>query len=266
MMSVIIPCRDDERLHDCLLSIDDPEVEVVISLNGGSLAVEQIAMDWARRHSRTTVVQTSEPNLANALELGSVAANGDILVYMDSDCRFAPGALSVLRAAAETHEVVKGHVIFESDSLISRIIALTREHHTADVLTAYKPPLAIRRHIQERIGGYFFDRRLYWREDSDLDARIRSAGIPIHGALSAVIHHPALSVREDLRSAYRYGIGLARAQWFGIELTEVPRSVLSTLRSKGAAPAVYMCLRNLVYQLGTSSEMLRLSWGLTTYD
>lgn len=261
MISVIIPCHDDTRLRQCLASIDDTDVEVVISLNGSTPEIEEIADDFARHHPRTMIIKSAEPNLAAALEAGSVRASSNTLLYMDSDCRFVPGAISVFKNAARVHPVVKGAIVFESNSRMSRIIARSREHHTAEVITAYKPPLAIHTAIRERIGGYYFDERLRWREDSDLDYRIRKARIPIAYEPHAVIVHPPLTLKQDFVSAYRYGVGLARAEWYGIALTEVPRSVMSTLRSKGLIAATYMVFRNRAYNLGTVSEKRRLRNG-----
>ena len=99
---------------------------------------------------------------------------------------------------------------------------------------------------------------MIWREDSDLDYRIRRANISIYHLSEAYILHPPLTLKQDLRSAYRYGIGLARAKWYKIPLTEVPRSVKSTFYSKGFLPALYMCLRNTVYNVGTVTEFFRL--------
>jgi glycosyltransferase involved in cell wall biosynthesis len=256
-MSVIIPCRDDVRIEQCLASIDD-DVEVVISLNGRSRQVDKIVSDFAAAHKQTVILKSDVPNLAAALEAGSVNASGEILLYMDSDCRFTPGTIRRFKVASEQKEVVKGNIIFEAGRGVSRVIARSREHHTAEQITAYKPPLALRAAIKERIGGFFFDPRLIWREDSDLDYRIRQARIPIHYEPEALILHPPLTLKQDLRSAYRYGIGLARSRWYRIPLTEVPRSVLSTYRSKGFLPAFYMTLRNSIYNLGTYAESRRL--------
>jgi glycosyltransferase involved in cell wall biosynthesis len=259
-MSVIIPCRDDVRIAQCLASIDD-EVEVVISLNGHSAEVDKIVSDFAAAHRQTVILKSDVPNLAAALEVGSVNASGEVLLYMDSDCRFTPGTIRRFKLASESKEVVKGNIIFEAGYGVSRVIARSREHHTAEQITAYKPPLSVRAAIKDKIGGFFFDPRLIWREDSDLDYRIRQAQIPIHYEPEAVILHPPLSLQQDLRSAYRYGIGLARSRWYRIPLTEVPRSVLSTYRSKGFLPAFYMMLRNGIYNWGTLTESRRLRKG-----
>lgn len=257
-LSIVIPCCDDVRIKDCLASIDE-DVEVVISLNGGTSQVERIIMEQVAIR-RLVIVRSPTPNLAAALQAGSLAVSGEAVLYMDSDCQFLPGTIRRFREAIQDHEIVKGDIIFQSDSWLSSIIARSREHHTAEYLTAYKPPLAVRCSIRSRIGGYFFDERLHWREDSDLDYRIRHAGIAIHWEKDAVITHPPLRIWQDLRSAHRYGVGLARARWYKIQLTEVPRSVLSTYRSKGVLPALYMCLRNFIYNNGTLTERVRLRY------
>jgi glycosyltransferase involved in cell wall biosynthesis len=255
-LSIVIPCRDDVRIKDCLASIDE-EVEIVISLNGSTPQVERIILEQASKR-RLDIVRLQTPNLAAALQAGSLAASSEAILYMDSDCQFLPGTIRRFRESLRRYEVVKGSIIFQSNSWLTAIIARSREHHTAERLTAYKPPLAVRCSIRERIGGYYFDERLHWREDSDLDCRIRQAGIPLYWDQDATISHPPLNIWQDLRSAHRYGVGLARARWYNIALTEVPRSVLSTYRSKGTLPALYMCLRNLVYTGGTLTEHAKL--------
>src|SRR5437764_5389875 len=164
-LSIVIPCKDDIRLASCLASIDDPDAEVVIVLNGDADPVEALLREYQKAHSSTSVVRMAEANLAAALQLGSTTARGTCLLYMDSDCRFEPGTIGKFRSGLKYHEVVKGRIIFESESLLSGVTARSREHHTAEQLTAYKPPLAVHCNIKHRIAGYFFDHRLIWRED-----------------------------------------------------------------------------------------------------
>jgi GT2 family glycosyltransferase len=223
--------------------------------------VKEIVNRFVLEYHNAVIVESDVPNLAAALQLGSVKASGESILYMDSDCRFVPGTIHRFKIAIEQHMVVKGGIVFEANSWISRVIAKSREHHTAERVTAYKPPLAIKAELKDHIGGYFFDSRLIWREDSDLDYRIRKAGIPIHFEPDAAILHPPLTLKHDLTSAYRYGVGLARARWYHIPLTEVPRSVASTFQSKGYVPALYMCFRNRVYDLGIAREHFRLKRG-----
>lgn len=141
---------------------------------------------------------------------------------------------------------------------MSRVISESRTHHTAEVLTAYKPPLMISKQILQKIGGYAFNIKLIWREDSDLDNRIRNAGIAIVHVPQGVIYHHTISLKTDLRSTFRYGIGLAIANVLGIKLTEVPRSTASAFKSKGAVVALYMLFRNRVYDAGYVYARARL--------
>ncbi len=181
---------------------------------------------------------------------------------MDSDCLFENGAIanfyqSMIKGSPEK-EVFKGKVIFDdSGNLISKIIAKSRQHNTAEMLTAYKPPLALSKKIVDKTGGYFFNKKLIWREDADLDNRLRIAGIKIRPVPGGVIHHGALDLKTDLRSTFRYGIGGAIAKSLNIRLTDVPRSFWSTFKSQGYLPALYMLFINRFYTAGYYYQMAK---------
>jgi GT2 family glycosyltransferase len=112
--------------------------------------------------------------------------------------------------------------------------------------------------ILNNIGGYAFNKKLIWREDSDLDNRIRVAGINIIHVPCGVIYHHVISLKTDLRSTFRYGVGLAIANALDIKLTEVPRSTASAFKSKGVIVALYMLFRNRVYNAGYIYARVRL--------
>ena len=209
----------------------------------------------------------TQANLSWALETGTRLAKTNLVLYMDSDCIFEKGAIQAFIDAARKgnpkNEVYKGDVIFASGkTYLENLISKSRSHHTAEVLTAYKPPLLVSRIIKNRIGGYMFDNRLVWREDSDLDNRIRDAKVRIVHVPKGIIYHKTIKLKTDLRSTYRYGIGLAIANYLNIKLTEVPRSVVSTYKSKGFMPAVYMVFRNRIYDLGYWITKLKIHLGI----
>lgn len=265
-LSIIIPCKDDKKIIRCLDSIGVDSVEVVIVFNGSN---EQF-MDWVKKNNpikETTYLNVGGANLALALEKGTWAAKNDWVLYMDSDCVFEKNAVSKfiesLRSGNPENEVYKGDITFNHDTVVSHIIAKSRQHHTAEQLTAYKPPLAISKKIAKKIGGYFFNQKLIWREDSDLDNRIRTAGIKILPVKGGMIYHGALTLKSDLRSTYRYGIGLAIANILHIKLTEVPRSTMSTFRSQGFLPALYMLFRNRIYSIGYWTFLIKYKLGKT---
>lgn len=257
-VSIVVPCKDDARVVDMAKTVDYPAAEVLVVFNGSTPRFQDETMRQLRLLPlRIRAVSLPHANLAAALERGTREACYDLVLYMDSDCLFAEGTVQRFVKAAEHGEatlgVFKGEVLFDAGpTRISTTIAKTRAHHTSEKLTAYKPPLLLPKRILEHIGGYAFDERLLWREDSDLDWRIRQAGIAIVAVEGAVILHGPLHLKADLRSAFRYGIGLARARRLHIHLTEVPRSVASTWKSKGLTAALYMLVRNSVYNAGTA--------------
>jgi glycosyltransferase involved in cell wall biosynthesis len=264
LLSIIIPCKDDPEIIECIKSIDYPAVTIEVVFNGAPDSFIQWVLSEVSKLGREIIYhELPKPNLAYALEYGTHHAQNDLVIYMDSDCRFYPGAIKSFIDAANHYDVsrnvFKGDVVFEDGrSYVSRLIADSRAHHTAEVLTAYKPPLMISKKIIPVIGGYTFNKKLIWREDSDLDNRIREAGITIIPISKGKIRHHSISLKTDLRSTFRYGIGLAIANVLRIKLTEVPRSVRSAYYSKGLMVAVYMLFRNRVYDLGYIYARVRL--------
>jgi hypothetical protein len=125
-------------------------------------------------------------------------------------------------------------------------------------LTLYKPPLAFDRRLGERLGGYFFDPRLVWREDAALSHRVHQAGIRIVPVEGCVIHHGPLSLMTDLKSNFLYGIGAAIARHLAIDLSPPERSVLTALRRFGPDAALYMMVANQVLTAGYAYGRARL--------
>lgn len=263
-ISVIIPCKDDPEIIECIKSIDYKFATIEIVFNGSPDQFVRWVKKQAKRLNPAIIFhELPKANLALALEYGTQNARHDLLLYMDSDCRFHTGAIERFTSVAKEHDIsrnaFKGEVVFEiGKSSISRVIASSRSHHTAEVLTAYKPPLMISKKILPSIGGYAFNEKLIWREDSDLDNRIRQANITIIPVPGGLIDHHSITLKTDLRSTFRYGIGLAIANVLHIKLTEVPRSTVSAYRSKGAVVALYMLLRNRVYDAGYLYARVRL--------
>lgn len=271
-LSVVIPCKNDPEVVNCIQSIKYPVAEIMIVFNGATQEFVAYVRDEASRlNIDITTYELPRANLARALEYGTQHARYDLVLYMDSDCVFREGAVQAFVDVAAVNDpasnVFKGDVVFaQGRNMIERLISASRSHHTAEVLTAYKPPLMISRKILPKIGGYAFNPKLIWREDSDLDNRIRQAHINILPVRVGKIDHHPISLRTDLRSTFRYGIGLAIANSLNIKLTEVPRSTMSTFRSKGLAPALYMVFRNRVYDAGYVYARVKILFGKYVHD
>lgn len=166
-ITVVIPCKDDGKIKQCLLSIDPAVCGAFVVFNGAKKEfIEQIAA-FVREAApdleyRSLVLE--KPNLAKALEAGTKHSESDLVLYMDSDCTFGQGCIDAFLAETGQRDmsgcVLKGKIIFDpGDTWLEHIIADSRTHHTADVLTAYKPPLLISKRILPKIGGYAFDSR-----------------------------------------------------------------------------------------------------------
>lgn len=268
-ITVVIPCKDDREIKRCILSIDPATCEVFVIFNGAKEEFVEEITDFMQKavpnlEYRFQILE--KPNLAKALEVGTKNSKSELVLYMDSDCTFEQGCIDAFLFEAAQRDmsncVLKGKIFFDpGDTWLENIIANSRTHHTADVLTAYKPPLLISKRILPKIGGYAFDTRLIWREDSDLDNRIRQAGIQIVPVESGIIHHGKITLKTDLRSTFRYGIGLAIADRLQIKLTEVPRSTKSAFQRKGLKTAIYMLFRNRIYDLGYIYAMIQMKRG-----
>lgn len=264
-VTVVVPCRDDPHLAACVASIDAP-VEVVVVANGSPPAFLD-AVGAALERAGARLVVLPEANLARALEAGIRAAASDCVLLMDSDCVFEPGALAEFRRAVAggdpARQVFKGAIEFEDGGRrLATVLARARRQHTGRPLSAFKPPLLLSRAIAPAIGGYFFDERLRWKEDADLDCRIRRAGIEIVAVPGGRIRHAPLTLRADLRSSFRYGVGAALADALGIEVTTPVRSVADAWRREGPATGVYMAVANAARRAGFLHTRLRLGLGL----
>jgi glycosyltransferase involved in cell wall biosynthesis len=265
-VSVIIPVKDDVRVADCMDSIDE-DVEVVLALNGASPEVERIS----RTHPRGPVwTDVAEPNLGAAYNAGAEKASGRYLLFMDSDCRFAPGTVRDLTRAVIAHPVVKGRVEFSSSrSALSRMIQNSRSFQIADHVNAYSPPLIYDRAILAAIGGYHYSPLIHWEEDREFDFRLQLAGIPVVYRPDAVVHHAAQDGVSDLRSGFRYGLGEGIGQELGLFITpSLPwrlwndlRSVAEVARRKGLPTAAYRVTWLTSYHLGTLYH-----WARDPYD
>lgn len=245
--SIIIPCADDVRIEQCLNSIDE-NVEVVVVLNGATNEV----MNIVKKYKNVKKVNIPERNLAKSLNVGIENSKYSKVLFMDSDCVFDKGAIRKLYEGLRNHYLSKGKVVFQSNGLISSIIARVREYTTADKPNAYKPPLAIRKSIKKLVGGYYFDPEVIWTEDADFNLRVLRANIEIEFVPSAKIFHPPLTFRQDLRSAFRYGFGKSIrvkkniAQGIGTHFREVDKLI----SRKGFWAGIYYLIWNCFYLCG----------------
>lgn len=200
-LSIIIPCADDIRIKSCIESVDE-NVEIVVVLNGASSEVNKIVDNY-----KLKVIRIKERNLAKALDIGIEKSRYESVILIDSDCRFEKGAIRKLYEGLRRYHIAKGKVVFESDSFVSGLIAKVRDYTNYDTPKPYNPFLGIKKSVKKYIGNYYFDSDIHWTEDADLNSRLTKAQIKVNYVFSSKVFHPPLTLRHDLRSSFRYGVG-----------------------------------------------------------
>jgi GT2 family glycosyltransferase len=260
-LSVIITCKDDRRILETVRSIDTP-VEIVIVLNGSPAGFDEWLRGEIQRPFRLEMLE--HPNRARSVEHGIRSATNPWVLLVDTDCVFAKGSIAAMAAAFEngdpSEEVFKGTIVYEGGgSRVGQVVSRSRTLRNRR-LSAYKPALAFSKTIAGRLGGYFFDERLIWKSDSELDVRIRRAGLRIVGVDACLVHHAPLSLRSDLYSSFHYGVGAAIGEYLELELPEAQRSVREALRREGLILGAYLSVSNGFRAAGKTYARERLKW------
>jgi len=117
---------------------------------------------------------------------GAKAATGEWIAFLDDDCEPQPGWLAALSAAAEGCDVVEGRTAAPGarDTPFEEHV----ENLTGGQLWSCN--LAIRRKSFVGLGGFDEDFGEAGGEDMELAWRIGRAGLRIHFAPDALVHHP----------------------------------------------------------------------------
>lgn len=266
-LTVIIPVRDDPLIYRCLASIDVP-CPVIISTNGSPDWFLEGLTTYAKAASRVTVLSTSESGIGLAYNRAITQAVTPLVLLMDSDCAFEPGAIASMLAEA-SFGLVKGRVQFETAGRGSRLVAAARRLTEDPLVTkkpnAYSPPLLYSTDIVEKMDGYHFNTAMKWREDRDFELRRRKSNVPVRLVPQAVIWHKPLSVREDLRSVRAYGVGQAHGESLKVlptmflrhELRKACTVAWRGVRRGEPSAGAYAALRNLLVVASRGSAIRR---------
>ncbi len=251
-LSIVIPCADDVRIKHCLDSVDE-NVEVVVILNGATKEVASIVDSYGVK-----IVRIKERNLSKALNIGIEMSSNSNVILTDSDCRFEKGAIKKLFKGLRNHYIAKGKVVFESNNLLSRTIANVRDYTYYNPPKPYNPFLAIKKEIKQFINNYYFDESIHWTEDADLNTRLKKAGIEVNYVFSAKVFHPPLSLKHDLRSAFRYGIGKRVRVEKGTsnDIGTHFRKIHDVIYEKGVLAGTYYFVWNCFYTFGYFYQMI----------
>ena len=201
LLSVIIPhLNQADRLEACLASLDSQTAdhslfEVIVVDNGSILPPE----GTVARHPAARLLFEPKPGPGPARNSGVQAAFGDILCFIDADCRAHPDWIRVaFRALSSAPE----------KTLLGGDIQILRHNSTAfTAIEAYECVFAYRqrdyiekqgfsamanvivRHVDfDKIGPF---RGIEFPEDLDWGQRARAAGFVYRYVPDLIVFHPA---------------------------------------------------------------------------
>jgi glycosyltransferase involved in cell wall biosynthesis len=209
LISVIIPhLNQPDGLQACLGSVsvqtlERSAFEVIVVDNGST----QLPADVIGRYPGTRLLREMEPGPGLARNRGIEGSSGDILAFIDADCRAHPdwlrGALRALHSAPE-RTVLGGDVRIwrESDTAITAIEAY-------ESVFAYRFKLYIEQHGFSGTGNLVMRRSDFQEvgpfrgievaEDIDWGQRARAAGLTFLYVPDLIVFHPA---RRSLRELF----------------------------------------------------------------
>jgi GT2 family glycosyltransferase len=206
--TVIIPHLNQQvALEACLDSLDSQSVDrsvfEVIVVDNGSDTVPDLAAD---RHPNVRLLKEPQPGPGLARNRGVEAACGDILCFIDADCRadrrWLEEAVRALASAPDS-TVLGGDVrIWRRDATrfgaieaYESVFAYRFKMYIEKQGYSGTGNLAVRRNDFAKVGPF---RGLEVAEDVDWGARARAAGMAVRYEPSMIVYHPARNSLREL--------------------------------------------------------------------
>jgi glycosyltransferase involved in cell wall biosynthesis len=219
-LTVVIPTYNGarflgEQLQALAAESPDGGFEVVIADNGSSDSTVQLAQSFDDQLVLRVIDASTQRGQTFARNTGAAAARSPLLVFLDQDDMVAPGYLSAMAGAMETHAVVAARIDVKrlNAGWLSEVreIVQTEQLPVATTPWAYGCSLGIRKEVFDRLGG--FDVTLLDAgEDVDLCRRLHEQNIPLWFERTAVLHY---RFPETLSALYgqgrRYGVAQVAA-------------------------------------------------------
>jgi hypothetical protein len=259
-LSVVIRCGDDERVFDCIQSIDE-DVEIVVSTSENPLFQSKLESKGIK------YCLSPRRNLSKVSNIGVENATYEKVIITDSDTIFEKGCIREMYLALDDYDVVRAKLKFltSKDKSFSTTVAEARDYVNSLPLV-YTPGVGVKKSITGKIGGFLFNDPVPYAVDADLDYRIKNANIPVKYLTNATLYHDVESIRHDMKAAYRIGSGCMTSaiylskQIHNNELT--PKTIVRKLkavkkshmgdvaRQKGVGVFIYQIMWNFLFNLG----------------
>jgi GT2 family glycosyltransferase len=171
----------------------------------GLLDGHELSRAGALRH---VAIPGADPRPSLQRNAGWRTAAGELIAFVDDDCRPVPEWLERLVSAARENPgaIVQGTTrpdpLEEDQFARAHVRTLIIEDPPTDRTETAN--ILYRRDLLERIGG--FDERAITGEDMDLGIRARATGAGLAGAPEALVYHAVegLSTLEKIRSQFKW--------------------------------------------------------------
>jgi len=210
LVSVIVPHLDDyDNLDACLAllqaqSFPGDRTEIIVADNGSSRG-----LDAVRRivGSRGQVIEVAERGAGPARNAGVRASRGEVLAFIDSDCRpdkrWLEEGLYELRHA----DIAGGHVdVLVEDPLrmtaaeaFESVFAFRNERYVKNFKFTVTASMFVWRSVFDAVGDFINS----VPEDKDWCERAWRQGYRIRFAPKSIVGHPARRTMEELKRKWR---------------------------------------------------------------
>ena len=201
-----------------LLPMLDINTELIV-VEQGERSLEDFC--YGENASQTKYLYLPNPSMVNARNFGTLAAKGEIVLFVDDDVIPLGGLIDAHRSAYSGERVaaVTGRVLSDASELHQRSVDLplraqTREgwglvdfrsDKQGEVYSIVGCNMSFRREVLAQLGGFDPNLRM-WRDDADIGFRIWQAGYRVvYEGAAALVHLSAQSggtrsgkVRRDL--------------------------------------------------------------------
>ncbi|MBV8440406.1 MAG: glycosyltransferase [Hyphomicrobiales bacterium] len=210
LVSVLVPHLNDyENLDVCLTLLQNQSfardrMEIVVADNGSSRGIEAVREIVG---GRGRVVEVAERGAGPARNAAVRTARGEVLAFIDSDCRPDEHWLEEGLAELNFGDFVGGRVEVLVDGrkrltpaeAFERVFAFRNERYVNELGFSITASMFVRRSVFEAVGG--FENGV--PEDRDWCDRARSKGYQIRFASKSVVGHPARRTMAELRRKWR---------------------------------------------------------------
>ena len=196
MISIIIPCRNEERfIEKCLDSLikqdfSKENLEILIIDGDSKDKTKEIVEEYIQKYSFIKIIDNKEKYTPFGLNIGIKRVKGDIIVRMDAHAEYEKDYISKCVKYLEQYKAdnVGGvlRTIPSNDSLIAKAIAICLSHFFgvggSYFRTGSKKPIEVdtvfggcyRKEVFDKIG--LFNEKLIRSQDIELNKRLKASG------------------------------------------------------------------------------------------